>query len=254
MIELAEMFPNEKAAEDFFVEVRWPDGVRCPCCGAEDIQERKTRKPQPYRCRTCRKDFSVKTDSLTHNSPLGCRTWLFAIYLLTTNIKGVSSTRLRRELGITQKSAWHLAHRIRENFQDYEWMEGPVEIDEAYFGGKERNKHESEKMKSGRGAVGKAIVQLLWRSEALDLLASIGKDNGVKSKPRQALWGRLVETLKPEDLYMEVRSALKARTNWRKSDRRRLRCGVKLPDGARFLASLDFAPPQHSRICTDHLG
>ena len=158
MIELSEMFPTEKAAEDFFVKARWPNGVRCPRCDAANIQGRETRKPQPYRCRSCRKDFSVKTDSLMHNSPLGCRTWLLAIYLLTTNIKGVSSTRLRRELGITQKSAWHLAHRIRENFQDYEWMEGPIELDEAYFGGKEGNKHTSKKLNSGRGAVGKAIV------------------------------------------------------------------------------------------------
>lgn len=93
-----------------------------------------------------------------HNSPLGYRVWAIAIYLMTTNIKGVSSMRLHRELGITQKSAWHLAHRIRENIVDSEKMRGPVEVDECYMGGKESNKHNSRKLKAGRGAVGKTPV------------------------------------------------------------------------------------------------
>ena len=158
LIELTRMFPNDAAAERFFVKARWPKGVCCPKCGSVAVQERPTRKPQPYRCRDCRKDFSVKTDTLMHNSPLGCQTWVIAIYLLTTNLKGVSSMRLHRDLGITQKSAWHLAHRIRENFQDCEMMAGPVEVDESYFGGKEKNKHASKKLKAGRGAVGKTAV------------------------------------------------------------------------------------------------
>ena len=120
MVELTKMFPDDEAAERWFVKTRWPNGVACPKCGSFDIQERKTRKPQPYHCRDCRKYFSVKTDSLMHNSPMGCQTWALAIYLLNTNIKGISSMRLHRELGITQKSAWHLAHRIRENFHDHQ--------------------------------------------------------------------------------------------------------------------------------------
>ena len=158
MIDLMNKFPDDEAAERFFVKSRWPEGVRCVRCESDNIQERPSRKPQPYRCRDCRKDFSVRTDSLMHSSPLGYRVWAIAIYLLTTNIKGVSSMRLHRELGITQKSAWHLAHRIRENFEDCNQMGGPVEVDESYFGGREKNKHASKRLREGRGAVGKTAV------------------------------------------------------------------------------------------------
>ena len=122
--------------------------------------ERKTRKPQPYRCHDCRKDFSVKTGTLMHGSNLGYRTWAFAIYMVVTNLKSVSSMKLHRDLKITQKTAWHLMHRIRENWQDRkETFTGPVEVDETFMGGKRRNMHNSQgKELEGRGAVGKTAV------------------------------------------------------------------------------------------------
>ena len=118
LIEIMRMFPDDAAAEKWFVKTRWPDGVHCSRCGSANIQERKTRKPQPYRCRDCRKDFSVKTGTLMHNSRLELQVWAVAIYLLVTNLEGVSSRKLHRDLGITQKTAWHLAHRIRETWKD----------------------------------------------------------------------------------------------------------------------------------------
>ena len=96
------------------------------------------------------------------SSKVGYQTWIFAMYLLTTNLKGISSMKLHRELGITQKSAWHLAHRLRDSFASsggrMGLMAGPAEVDETYMGGKERNKHDSKKTRAGRGTVGKAAV------------------------------------------------------------------------------------------------
>ena len=160
LIEITRKFPDDATAEAWFVETRWPDGVACPSCESENVLTVKTRKPQPYRCRACRKHFSVKTGTLMQGSKLGYRTWALATYLLTTGIKGTSSLKLRRDLGVTQKTAWHLAHRIRETWagQQAAPFAGPVEADETYVGGREPNKHVGTRNPRAIGGVGKAIV------------------------------------------------------------------------------------------------
>lgn len=158
LAELFDMFPDDAAAEAWFRELRWPDGVRCPFCESDNIADQT--RPTPFRCRDCRKHFSTKTNTLMHASKLGFRVWALAIYLMNVGIKGTSSLRLHRDLGVAQSTAWHLAHRIRESWADENPgpFGGPVAVDETYVGGKERNKRKAKRTYPKGGPVGKAPV------------------------------------------------------------------------------------------------
>ena len=84
LLGVTSMFPDDATAERWFVQTRWPSGIACPACGSLNVQKRRTRKPQPYRCRDCRKDFSVKTSTPMQGSNLGLRIWAIAFYLMAT--------------------------------------------------------------------------------------------------------------------------------------------------------------------------
>lgn len=135
LIEIFKMFPDDARAEQWSMQVRWPSGVQCPECGSTDIQENAAHRTMPYRCKDCKacgKKFSLKTNSGMAGSKLGYQVWAAAIYLLTNNLKSVSSMKLHRDLGITQKSACSLAHKIRKSFeQEDQNYNGIVEVSET---------------------------------------------------------------------------------------------------------------------------
>ena len=162
LAELIRKFPDDRTAEAWFASIRWPDGPECPHCGHDNVQHPTTHPTMPYRCRRCRKFFSARTGTVMADTKLGYQAWAIAIYLFNTNIKGTSSMKLHRDLGISQKSAWHLAHRIRETWGDRksEPFTGPVEADETYIGGKSKNMHATARRERihGRGTIDKTAV------------------------------------------------------------------------------------------------
>ena len=160
---LGEMFPDDDRARAWLEGQIWPQGAFCPHCGSFNVHCGIKHRSMTHRCRDCpnRPQFSLKTGTVMQASNLGYRDWAIAIYLLTTNLKGVSAMKLHRDLEIAYTSAWHLAHRLRAAFGGGEtpMFHGPAEADETYFGGKRKNMPKSKrKQLEGRGTVGKTAV------------------------------------------------------------------------------------------------
>jgi len=165
--EAIQIFSDAENCRQFMIGVRWLDGVvRCPTCGSDKVTYMENAKL--YNCRTkhVKQKFSLKIGTIFEDSPIGLEKWLPAVWLIVSAKNGISSYELHRSLGVTQKTAWFMLHRIRLAMRTGSFMKlgsggGPVEMDETFIGGKVSNMHKSKREKMGgkkRGVVGKAIV------------------------------------------------------------------------------------------------
>jgi len=170
--ELFAAFPAEQVAIDHLTAIRFADGKFCPLCGnIEDSPEGRQigemkkagERTNVFKCYACRQRFSIRVGTIFQDTKLPLRTWYAAIWMITNHPKGIASTTLATDLGITQKSAWFVLHRLRHaartpSFNAPLGGNAPVEVDEKAVGGREGNKHRSKRSKGARGMKGKTVV------------------------------------------------------------------------------------------------
>lgn len=192
-------FSDKDVAHEYLVSLRWSDGAICPRCEGKEHSYLTTRKT--WKCKACKKQFSVKVGTLFENSPIGLDKWLPAVWMIANAKNGISSYEIHRALGVTQKTAWFMLHRIRMAMQSgtFEKLSGEIEADETYIGGKAENMHKWERLQSGvqgRGTVGKAIV--------FGVLQRNTKDQASQVKVR------VVKNIKRKTLQPEIRNSVEA--------------------------------------------
>lgn len=158
LLQMMQSLPDEQAAIDHFTAIRWRNGAFCPHCGSVKVYHFSDNRT--HKCGDCRKRFSIKVGTIFEDSKIPLRTWMLAIWLITAHKKGIASTTLAKDLGVTQKTAWFMLHRLRYAARTQSFnrpLEGEVEVDETYVGGKAANRHKGDP-KNGPGTSGKTAV------------------------------------------------------------------------------------------------
>jgi transposase-like protein len=189
LIQFYTKFGTEEQCQTFLFKNRWANGITCHKCGEIDVKVYKLASGR-YKCASCRNTFTVRSGSVFEDSPVPLQKWFLAIYLCGSFKKGISSIQLSKYIGVTQKTAWFMLQRIRYVFENdsFEMLSGEVEMDEAYMGGADKNKHYNKKAKAitGKGAQGFAskstktpVVGMVERGGQLHAIAT--KDTGSKT-------------------------------------------------------------------------
>ena len=161
LVEAVRYFSDKKICHGYMIQIKWPDGkITCPKCGGEKIWFIQTR--EIYKCGACKKQFSAKVDTIFEFSQLGLDKWFVAVWLIANAKNDISSLELHRALGVTQKTAWFMLHRIRLAMKTghFRKLKDVVESDETFVGGAAANMHAAKRERDirGRGAVGKTVV------------------------------------------------------------------------------------------------
>lgn len=193
-------FSNLDHTFDFAVAMRWPSGkIECPRCGSEEHSFIKTRRI--WFCKDCKKQFTVKVGTIFEDSPLGMDKWMIAVWLIVNCKNGISSYELARAIGITQKSAWHMLHRIRKAMRDgsFAKMSGEVEADETYIGGLAQNMHSRRRNRIFRDGYldTKSIVLGLLERHGSDRAHSTVKARVLQTASSVTLRNAVVESVEP---------------------------------------------------------
>jgi len=187
---LFEIFPDEATARTYLEGHLWPNGVKCPTC--KSGERITTRKDGFYRCNACKLDFTVRTGTIFERSHVPLHKWLYAMYLLVTARKGISSMQLAKEIGITQKSAWFVLQRLREACNDENSkLKGLIEIDETFIGGLSRNMHKSKREAAITGTGGKDKTAVLGMRERGGRTLAMPVENTTAKEVQSAIHARV---------------------------------------------------------------